>query len=64
VGVRAADSRMTVTSCRTLTLTVIRYENLHPTVNGKFEEKIGGYLTSLFFGFLLAYKIAVTKLAK
>jgi len=34
------------------------------TVTGKFEEKIGGYLKRSFFGFLLACKIAVTKLAE
>ncbi|MCK3685124.1 hypothetical protein [Maribellus sp. YY47] len=33
-------------------------------VTGKFEEKIGGYLKRSFFGFLLACKTAVTKLAK
>ncbi|RIH64326.1 hypothetical protein D1164_14625 [Mariniphaga sediminis] len=34
------------------------------TVNGKFQEKMGSYLISSFFGFLLACTIAVIKLAK
>jgi len=55
---------MIVPSWRTQTLTGIRSENLHPAVNGKFEGKISGSLTSPFFGFSLACKIAVTKLAK
>jgi len=35
-----------------------------PTVTGKFEGKIGSYLKHSFFGFQLAPKIAVAKLAK
>ncbi len=38
--------------------------NHAPTVTGKFEGKIGSYLKYSFFGFLLAPKVAVTKLAK
>jgi hypothetical protein len=38
VGHPTADSRMTVTSSRTLTLTEIRYQNLHRNVSGYFKK--------------------------
>ncbi len=63
-GAPAADSRFAV-PCPTGHERAPKSAPQHvPTVTGKFEGKIGSYLKHSFFGFLLAPKVAVTKLAK